>query len=125
MHYCLIVLLILVVILFILLVRSNSRESFGPGHPFIPMYIPIPQNLQQTQTYLDFSDPAVLQKICPTPRGEGKWCKNHDDCPGEGELCYNSAWGWVSSDPDFVNPQPESNYCVCSIQSVCQIYGVC
>jgi len=118
-----IVIIALIAFLIYSTVSNNISEGYGKvGIASMPMNVYIPPHVYQTNGVVDYSN-IDFNKLCPTPPGAGKWCKNHNDCPGEAELCYNSAYGPVVEGTPTV--QEESNYCTCSIQNACIEPGVC
>jgi hypothetical protein len=125
-------LILLIITIFILVYIKSTKlccyskkitENFlRPGKPSIPMNIPIPENVRQSPGYIDYSY-IDFKNLCPTPSDKTVWCKDHSDCPGKAELCYNSAGYPVIS--NSIGLQEESNYCVCSIQNPCMSEAIC
>jgi hypothetical protein len=128
MGRCLVIIVTVALIVAILWGVKASREGFwannnGTNVPAYSLYVTIPPDANSKPYGYTSYTPEQLKDLCPTATGAGKWCKDHNDCPGQAELCFNSA-GYVVSEGKE-NPQPESNYCVCSIQNDCMELGIC
>jgi hypothetical protein len=121
--------LALVIALAVLLISGGlfllvkSKESYGrTGVPNVPLNYRVPKHLKPMPGYISYNQESV-NALCPSKPGEGRHCMSRWDCPGLGELCYNSAGFPVIEGQD--QPQPESNYCTCSLQNPCMIEGIC
>lgn len=117
---------IVLIICILLLIYSASKNFINAEYyngSLYPLHIPPNRvGMEQGNGFVDYSQ-VDKHKLCPTPIGAGKHCNSHNDCPGVAEVCWNST-GYPVID-GMANPDPEANYCTCSIVNPCLEPGIC
>ena len=116
--------LIIIIIIIVIKISIHLQEKFyGQYGIQPPMNIPIPKDANEhPYGYISYNK-DFLDWVCPTKPDTRVKCKTHNDCPGKAELCMNSA-GYFAPSNGF-EPQPDTNYCVCSITNMCIEEGIC